>query len=540
MALFRCASGGGGGGQITVTYDSDFYGETITCTRGQKVYSKVASSSGSVVFVVNEEGDWLIECTIGQDTYSTTASIEFTTSTELVSIPDGSTVLPTDDVETWLACAGIQDKAYTTLSQVLADSETFNALLGDSNACAYMARSTTWSTDICASQYAMSMIGQYDVCCDALMSDSNWASAIASSAYADYVLASGMIPTMTSNTTPSGVCTASAIGGDPNYEPYKAFDGKTNTKWYDVNNANMYIQYEFPTAVVVKTIMFRGNTDAPLLSPTQIIVKGSNDGSTFTPLDTISNIPDDANYHASSFANATAYKYYRLDLTGRQHSDNNTYAQLSEIQFWGEITNTEKIHGTNNESAYYLDGATQTPIVDPSTLSAGTYTFGSTVAKDPSDLTADYTKTIRITPNTKEIVLRPDNSLYWWGYESPDLEDLSSANGWNWNYTFTAPTHQTYGIIMQGFSDYGMQGVGGKTNYNVHSVKTICESVSAPSGYAQLALQTSKNISDGSATISAVDMVNGLSTITSDSLAYIRVESAGGNNTVTLKAFWYE
>ena len=58
-------------------------------------------------------------------------------------IPDGSTVLPTDDVQIWLHCANIWDKNYTTMSQVLMDSDTQHTLMTTDNAVDYMIRSTT-------------------------------------------------------------------------------------------------------------------------------------------------------------------------------------------------------------------------------------------------------------------------------------------------------------------------------------------------------------------------------------------------------------
>lgn len=628
MALFRCASGGGAGGEITVTYDSDFYGQTITCTRGQKVYSKVASSSGSVVFVVNEEGDWLIECTIGQDTYSTTASIEFTTSTELVSIPDGSTVTPTDDVATWLACAGIQDKSYTTLSEVLADSETFNALLGDSNACAYMARcetwasglvptmtsnttpsgvasastaysgsyaymafdkttSTAWSTDnsvtnawvqyqftssvelasfkavyadgrighykiqgsndgfvsdvhdlyvgqetssgsglatishsfsdtapytyyrlhildtvdgngiyfnelqfyansdgigLTESQYAMSMIGQYDVCCDALLGNATWASAIINSTYFSYVLGAGLIPAMTDNTHPSGV--ASASSSATNQPAYLAFTQNSSeiSGWNasDGTKNNSYLQYEFPSAVCVKHLIVNMNARKESVNSywrTLIFnLTASNDGTDFsTTLAsnlTVEKVNDVSYFLCATINNSTAYKYYRFETVQYNITYGQGYTAMFGVQLYGD--KTEKIHGTYNEIAYYLDDGTEVTIVDPSTLSAGTYTFGSTVAKDPSDLTADYTKTIRITPNTKEIVLRPDNALYWWGYKSSNLENITNANGWS-NVCTALPTYNDYDIYFN-VSGSGNCGVGAKTAVSPATVHIIAKS----------------------------------------------------------------
>ena len=53
-------------------------------------------------------------------------------------VPEGSTVTPTDDIQTWLACASITDKTYTTLNEVLADSTTLLALMSNNNAADYL------------------------------------------------------------------------------------------------------------------------------------------------------------------------------------------------------------------------------------------------------------------------------------------------------------------------------------------------------------------------------------------------------------------
>ena len=52
----------GGGATITVTYSSEFYNKTMTCTKGTKTYTKTTTSSGSTVFNVDEEGTWTITC----------------------------------------------------------------------------------------------------------------------------------------------------------------------------------------------------------------------------------------------------------------------------------------------------------------------------------------------------------------------------------------------------------------------------------------------------------------------------------------------
>lgn len=457
-------------GTINVTYDNDFRGLSITCVQSGTTITKTAPSSGNTMyFYPPTTGNWTISGTVSSDTFYSTpnpvvvSSLSTSVSATLETIPDGSTKTPTDDVSIWLSCAGIRDKAYTTLSQVLADSETFNALLGDSNACAYMARSTTFASTLCADQYAMNLVGQYDVCCDALLGNATWASAIVASAYADYVC-DVSVPTMTSNTTPSGSCSARGVY-DSAHPAYYAFDKLCDSTHYWIDSvADSWIQYTFPSATVCKCMGIvnfanAGIKDYEILASNDNFVSDSHTLKTGTFTQGTSG--DYTTWEYISFENDTAYTSYRLHCINNYHPS--SLACVIEIQFYGHASSGEYIHGTYSESAYYLDGATQTPIVDPSTLSAGTYTFGSTVAKNPSDLTADYTKTIRITPNTKEIVLRPDCALYWWGYEDSMLEVLSTANGWSWSSTyFGTPTFNNTNVYMTSTSSYDLTGIGAK------------------------------------------------------------------------------
>ena len=65
MAYFRATGGPGGGAgtpTITVTYSSQFYNKTMTCSNGTKTYTKTTTSSGSTEFKVNDEGTWTITC----------------------------------------------------------------------------------------------------------------------------------------------------------------------------------------------------------------------------------------------------------------------------------------------------------------------------------------------------------------------------------------------------------------------------------------------------------------------------------------------
>jgi len=538
-------------GTINVTYDNDFRGVSITCTQGGTTITKTAPSGGNTMyFYPPNTGNWVISGTVSSDTYYSSpnpvvvSSLSTSVSATLETIPDGSTKTPTDDVSIWLSCAGIRDKSYTTLSEVLADSETFNALLGDSNACAYMARSTTWASTLCADQYAMNLIGQYDVCCDALLGNATWASAIANSSYADYVI-QPLVPIMTSNTTPSGECVAySSYTG---MDAYKAFDGVASTSSLHIPtlntaNSDYYLGYKFPTATVINKMDITAMS-AKADTYYDIAVYGGNDLSNLTKLSSDVRVQGTTLASQSvSFANDTPCLYYInkiVDTNASNAHTLNTYAiETAKIQFYGHKETGEAIHGTYNETAYYLDGATETPIVNPSTLSAGTYTFGSTVAKDPSDLTADYTKTIRITPNTKEIVLRPDCALYWYGV----IQNCGNATGYTWeSRSFITPTYNNQDVtITAGSSTY--TGVGSTYQYAVGTVaKIIAQGLTAYSNsYGSFIGTPNKDVSNqtGLATVDSANTAVYSFTVTT-SASYIALLNAVSRS-CKLSALWTE
>lgn len=481
---------------IIVTYTT---GATCSCVGQGESYT---ATSNPQTFTVHHAGTYTI--TVSKDGETKTETVTITTDGQSESItvdliPDGSTVTPTDSVATWLKCAGITDKSYTTLSQVMGDSVTFNALLGDSNANKYMARSTTWASTLCADQYAMCMIGQYDVCCDALLGNSTWASAIGSSTYMEYVLDT-KVPKMTSNTTPSGVCSASYA--NTGQEAYKAFDNNSSTLWgsYGTSNPNVnqWVGYEYTTATVIRAFEFDTLYDTNLRVK-NFKIQGSNDGFSSDIHDLYTGATESDSSASAKvigfFDNSTAYKYYRLYVIDNWSSNTNIAIAVISLQFYGRASSTEKIHGANEEVAYYLDGATQVPISYPSTLEPGTYTFGSTVAKNPDSLSNDYTKQIRITPNTVEVVLRPDNSVYWYGSK---VGEMITKSGSSETYTAATVTENTNSITISVPSTSSIKQSGYVSSIAMSGTKTkaIVNSAQLPEYNASSTVQVLSFVND--------------------------------------------
>ena len=252
MAWFDCTVGGGNNGStLTVTCYSGFAGLTISCTNGVDTYTETCPSSSpyEVKFKGLADGSWTISTTYNGETYS--QIIDIVSTAEFYPTPDGATVTPTDDIQIWLNCANIWDKTYTTVAQVLADTTTLLALVNSSNAVDYMARSTTFASDVCSDATAMGYIGNNDYCAESLLADSTWKNAIINSAYMESVL-TVKVPTMTSDTTPSGTCSIYGTPYSGGYEAFRAFDGNNNTSAQArVSNPpyDGYIRYEFTNEV---------------------------------------------------------------------------------------------------------------------------------------------------------------------------------------------------------------------------------------------------------------------------------------------------
>ena len=269
------SASGGDGADLIVNCDPVFAGSMITCTDGTDTFTETCPSSSpyEVTFQSIPVGTWTISGSYSGETFSTIFTVlDF--EAELIAIPEGSTVLPTDDIQTWLFCAGIFDKTYTTISEVLSDGSTVTTLIASNNACDYMARSTTWASDVCADSSAMTKIGANDYCANKLLSNSTWLNAICNSTYFESVL-NVKVPTMTDATTPSGrVFASSQIASG---EAWHAFD-KTSTRWCSEQITNQYVGYEFVQSTIVYKAVITPHMEISHNTMKNYKIQGSIDG----------------------------------------------------------------------------------------------------------------------------------------------------------------------------------------------------------------------------------------------------------------------
>lgn len=124
-----------------------------------------------------------------------------------------------------------------------------------------------------------------------------------------------VIPTMTSNTTPSGIASTDSTRGST-YAAWKAFDKQNNTYWQASSTYPHWLQYQFPTG---KTITAYGFINSRVDSyPVSWTFLGSNDGNNWTILDTQENrswIGSGYDLQFFEIVNTISYAYYRINIT---------------------------------------------------------------------------------------------------------------------------------------------------------------------------------------------------------------------------------
>jgi len=315
---------------ITVTYPA---GATCSCAKSGE--SPTYATTNPYTFVVHSTGTYTITATDGTATATDTVTITTSGQTESVTlsfVPEGSTVLPTDDVQLLLHCAGIWDKSYTTISELLADSTSLSTVAASNNAIDYLVRSTTFASDVTADSTAMSYIGLNNYASNTLIDDSTWLTAIAESAYIESIM-NVKVPTMTSATAPSGQAFASSEYSS-NYG-WKVFDNNDTTYWNPTQNAvNNYIGYTFTSAKTIKCarVYAQGNSD----TGRTFTIQATSNNTWDTNLGTLTIPKSTANLtYNVALENDTAFTSYRFFCADKLYVASNYMFRAYTIQFYG-------------------------------------------------------------------------------------------------------------------------------------------------------------------------------------------------------------
>ena len=296
-------------------------GCTVTLTKGAKTVTCTEVSSGVYEGGIDEYGTWAVNnVTLG---YSRNFTVDAVKIYNLSFIPDGRTVTPVNDVQTLLHCAGIFDKGYTVLSQLLADTASLYTVITDNNAIDYLVRSTSFASGVCGDSTAMNYIGSDNYAADTLLDDVTWLNAICNSTYFENVL-NVKVPTMTSTTTPSGEVMAYG-STNPSNLPYKAFDG-TSSHGYIANAVGNGIGYQFTSNVSIKKAFVKPYWDSETYK-----IQVSSDNNTWYDVATLTG--NKINGSVGVGINSNKVAYARCIQTTSVTA--NTWQEFETIQFYG-------------------------------------------------------------------------------------------------------------------------------------------------------------------------------------------------------------
>jgi hypothetical protein len=193
--------------------------------------------------------------------------------------------------------------------------------------------------------------------------------------------------TMTSNTTPSGIAAASAAQSPA----WQAFDKNITTFWQTPSSGQTgWLSYQFPTGKIIKKYGFN-SVATTTINPKTWTFEGSNNGSTWTVLDTQTNFPTQANtfYSFDISSNTTSYTYYRINITATTGGASGIALyefEMSEVtNLYGNVVAGGQFIFANNgvltcsASPAIVVGAASVPVLEMTLASPNTATFNGSV-----------------------------------------------------------------------------------------------------------------------------------------------------------------
>jgi hypothetical protein len=200
--------------------------------------------------------------------------------------------------------------------------------------------------------------------------------------------------TMTSNTTPSGIAAASAAQSPA----WQAFDKNIATFWQTPSSGQTgWLSYQFPTGKIIKKYGF--NSVATItINPKTWTFEGSNNGSTWTVLDTQTNFPTQTNtfYSFDISSNTTSYTYYRINITATTGGASGIALyefEMSEVtNLYGNVVAGGQFIFANNgvltcsASPAIVVGIASVPVLEMTLANPNTATFNGSVLTVPNSI----------------------------------------------------------------------------------------------------------------------------------------------------------
>lgn len=335
---------------LTVTTTEEtLFGKTVTATNGAKTVSGAFNNSGSATLQIPWIGSTTVSASDGADTADDAVDVTSYMDAYTVDItftPVGETVTPINDLSILLKCAGIKDRTYANMAELLAANDTdamFDITMSD-NAMQYLKRSTGFVDEVCSNESFMTYLGQSPYVDETVLNSDIWVTSICDSTYFESVL-NVKVPTMTGYSSPIGNVTVSSERQTENslFRGWHAFDNDLSTTWNSYNDTSQpqgteWICYEFADNVVVNSVHYTWLDDTYAIDH-KITLQGSDDKTNWTDIKTIDVISSKSGKLTQIFGikNTNGYKYYRFFFNTKNRTDNSGsyWCVIYELQFYG-------------------------------------------------------------------------------------------------------------------------------------------------------------------------------------------------------------
>ena len=348
-------SGGGTGSIIKVqllsTKGNTISNVGITLNIKNEEYSSTTDNDGVAIFNGVTEVGTMTVTAAAEEFPSQTFKIEFFGSYELLMVDS-------DPYEDWLAAAGLNPASYEDIDELLEDEAAVRALMTKTAAVDILASYITGERleKIINHRYAAKWINYREYAYSTLSANEIIKELMDESGmYGMYITMKepkALIPTMTSNTTPSGEVFASSNASS--FDAYKAFNGSnTNASDCWVSNSNdgtisesspQYIGYKSNMPIIVRKMTVTNRNpkndsagNSALFPIKDVIVQGSNDGSKWDDLVSYTNTVVDASASWDiPVSSNKSYTHHRLLITSI-HDTGYTHKMVvvGELQFYG-------------------------------------------------------------------------------------------------------------------------------------------------------------------------------------------------------------
>lgn len=333
-----------------------------------------------------------------------------------------------------------------------------------------------------------------------------------------------------------------------------ALNDPSSMVWSDLTNADKTYSYTIAKANQTLTLSKNSVTlDANTLTDTVTVSGASTSLSATSSDDTVASASVSGSTVTISNVNQKTGTA-TISISAAADANHNASAAVSvSVTATFSITKTITVYSAASDTLTFTDeSGSKTVTTDSSGVGSASVTilpngssitFTSSVAKNPSDLSANYSKTVNVTSSTTAVYVMPnDNTLYWYGYNG-GVEAITTSNGWSYtgsSRTLSGCTFSTNYVNLHSNGENYVSGVGATSKKDINEVYLIADAtISSGSGY--LGSFSSKDVAAYNNPLNS--FTNGLNytttTYSQTFNAYVGVEVLRGAN-ANVYGLWYE